>query len=148
MGSFTHSLNRLIYHLICLCLCACHRLPPKVGRRANHTCPRNDGLWGQEWANQGKKLGKTKGWIAFPVPGEGTTDDIVVTSNEIGIGNSKFCGLCFSLRTADVFPVVSLSLRRERSDDRKYARLQLAGYLCLRSCANKLHTDCHKKSPQ
>ena len=120
-GSFTHSLNQLIYHLICLCLCACHRLPPKVGRRANHTCPRNDGLWGQEWANQGKKLGKTKGWIGFPVPREGTTDDIVVTSSEIGMGNSKFC---FSLRTADVFPVVSLSLQRERSDDRKYARLQ------------------------
>ena len=91
MVSFTHSPNRLIYHLICLCLCACHRLPPKVGRRANRTCPRNDGLWGQEWANQGKKLGKTKGWIGFPVPGEGTTDDIVVTSNEIGKGNSKFC---------------------------------------------------------
>ena len=69
----------------------------------------------------GKKLGKTKGWIGFPVPGEGTTDDIVVTSSEIGMGNSKFC---FSLRTADVFPVVSLSLRRERGDDRKYARLQ------------------------
>ena len=127
MGSFTHSLNRLTYHLICLCLCACHRLPPKVGRRANHTCPRNDGLWGQEWANQGKKLGKTKGWIGFPVPGEGTTDDIVVTSSEIGMGNSKFC---FSLRTADVFPVVSLSLRRERSDDRKYARLQCRLSLC------------------
>ena len=74
----------------------------------------------------GKKLGKTKGWIGFPVPEEGTTDDIVVTSNEIGMRNSKFCGLCFSLRTADVFPVLSLSLRRERSDDQKYARLQLA----------------------
>ena len=77
-----------------------------------------------------EKIGKTKGWIGFPVSGEGTTDDIVVTSSEIGMGNSKFC---FSLRTADVFPVVSLSLRRERSNDRKYARLQLAGYLCLRS---------------
>ena len=61
-----------------------------------------------------KKLGKTKGWIGFPVPGEGTTDDIVVTLNEIGIGNSKFCGFCFSLRTADVFPVVSLSPSGER----------------------------------
>ena len=38
-------------------------------------------------------LGKTKGWIGFSVPGEGNTEDIVVTSDEIGKGNSKFWSL-------------------------------------------------------
>ena len=92
-------------------------------------------------------LGKTKGWIGFSVPGEGKAEDIVVTSDEIGMGNSKFCGLYFSLRTADIFPVFALSFP-ERKKRRPKIRVRFAGYLCLRSCANKLHTDSHKKSPQ
>ena len=38
-------------------------------------------------------LGKTNGWIGFSVSGEGNTEEIIVTSDEIGMGDSKFCRL-------------------------------------------------------